>query len=105
MEQACFLAAALDHIPHNVLRNAFAPNLSCPCYSSKNFPSGYASRRYPEVERRFRPVRDWHGADVATLTDQVYDRPVPLTHLDIPSSNFKPTNSDLRNPQPNRMAN
>jgi hypothetical protein len=54
-----------------------------PCYGSKHPASCNARGSYPEVEGRFRPVRDWHGADVATLTDQVYDRPVPLTDLDI----------------------
>lgn len=69
MQQACFFAAALDHVPHHVLGNAFAPDFSCPCYSSKDLASGYTSRRYPEVERRFRPIRNGHGSDVATLTD------------------------------------
>ena len=82
MLQARSLAAALDHVPHDILGEAFPPHLSRSGDGSKD-PSLRDPRcRRPLIERRFHPIWNGHGANVATLADQVYHCPVPLAHLD-----------------------
>ena len=82
MLQARSLAATLDYVPHDVLRDAFPPYLSRPGDGAKD-PSLRDPRcSYPLIERCFDPFWNGHGADVTALTDEVYDRPVPLAHLD-----------------------
>src|SRR5690242_5246787 len=83
MQQTCLFGAGSDYIPNHVLRDASAPYLSCPGYCSKDFACLNARRSYPEVERCLCPVRDGHSPDVAILSDQIHNRPMPLTHLDI----------------------
>jgi hypothetical protein len=82
MLQAHSLAATLDYVPHDILRDAFPPYLSRPGDGSKD-PSlrnpGCSSQL---IECCFRPFWNGHRADVATLADQVHHCPVPLTHLD-----------------------
>ena len=82
MLQARSLAATLDYVPHDILRDAFPPYLSRSGDGSKD-PSLRDPGCYrPLIERRFHPFWNGHGADVAALADQVYHRPVPLAHLD-----------------------
>ena len=74
MLQACSLAAGLDHVPHDILRDAFPPHLSRPGDGSE-----YPSLRdpgcsYPMIERCFNPIWNRNGADVAALSD-------PLRHI------------------------
>jgi len=83
MLQARSLAATLDHVPHDILRDAFSPYLSHPGDGSKD-----SSLRNPGcgcrlIERRFHPFWNRHGADVAALPDKVHHRPVSLAHLDL----------------------
>jgi hypothetical protein len=82
MLQARSLAAGLDYVPHNILRDAFSPNLSRPSDGSKDSALRDSCCYRPLIERRLYPFWDGHRADVAALADQVYHRPVPLTHLD-----------------------
>src|SRR5260370_20394532 len=82
MLQARSLAAGLDYVPHNILRDAFSPNLSRPGDGSKDSALRDSCCYRPLIERRLYPFWDGHRADVAALADQVYHRPVPLTHLD-----------------------
>ena len=83
MLQARSLAAALDHVPDDILRDAFPPHLS----RSGNPPKDPSLRdpgcHYPLIKRRLDPLWNRHGADVAALADQVYDCPVTLAHLDL----------------------
>src|SRR5882757_7011878 len=55
MLQACSLAATLDHVPHDILRDAFSPHLSRPGNGSKDpslrHPGGYD----PLIECRVDP--------------------------------------------------
>ena len=81
--QACSLAAGSDHVPDNVLREAAAPHLSPPGDRSKDFALRNPSGSCPLIESGFHPVRNGHGADVATLADQIHGCPVTLTHLDL----------------------
>ena len=102
MLQASSLAATLDYVPHNILRDAFSPHLSRSGNCSKDPSLHDLGSYYPLIECRFDPLWNGHRADVAALADQVYHRPVPLAHLDLIHS--RPTSSDLRKPQPNSKA-
>jgi hypothetical protein len=83
MLQARSLAATLNYVPHDILRDAFSPHLSRSGDGSKD-PSVCDPRcSYPLIKRGFDPLRDRHGTDVAALADQVYNRPVSLAHLDL----------------------
>src|SRR6266849_8352631 len=86
MLQARSLAATLDYVPHDILRDAFPPYLSrsgnCSKDPSLRDPGCYC----PLIECHFHPFWNGHGADVAALADQIYHRPVPL-----PASGFHPT--------------
>ena len=82
MLQARSLAATLDYVPHDILRDAFSPHLSRPGNRSKDPSLRHPGCYYPLIECRFDPLWNGHRADVAALADQVYHRPVPLAHLD-----------------------
>jgi hypothetical protein len=82
MLQARSLAASLDHIPHDILRDAFPPHLSRPCDGSKDPSFPNPGCRRPLIERSFDPFWNGHGANVAALANQVHHGPVPLAHLD-----------------------
>ena len=82
MLQARSLAATLDHVPHDILRDAFSPHRSRPGNCSKDPSLRHAGGYDPLIECRFDPLWDGYCADVAALADQVYHRPVPLAHLD-----------------------
>jgi len=81
MLQARSLAATLDHVPHDILRDAFSPHPSRSGNRSKNPSLRDLGCYYPLIECRFDPLRNGHRADVAALADQVYDCPVTLAHL------------------------
>jgi len=82
MLQARSLAAGLDHVPHNILRDTFPPYFSRPGNGSKDPSLRHPGCGRPLIESRFHPFWNGHGADVAALADQVHHRPVPLSHLD-----------------------
>ena len=83
MLQARSLAAALHHVPHDILGDAFPPHLSCLGDGSKDPSFPNPGGDHPLIECRFDPLWNGHGADVAALADQVYHCPVPLAHLDL----------------------
>ena len=82
MLQARSLAASLDYVPHDILRDAFPPHLSRSGDGSKDPSLRDPGCYYPLIECRFDPFWNGHGADVAALADQVHHCPVPLAHLD-----------------------
>jgi hypothetical protein len=82
MLQARSLAATLDHVPHDILRDAFSPYLSHPGDGSKDSSLRDPRCCRPLIERRFNPLGNWHRSNVAALADQVHYRPMPLAHLD-----------------------
>ena len=82
MLQARSLAATLDYVPHDILRDAFSPHLSRSGDPSKDPSLCDLGCYYPLIECRFDPLWNGHRADVAALADQVYHRPVPLPHPD-----------------------
>src|SRR5579872_3317960 len=83
MLQARSLAATLDYVPHDILRDALPPHLSRSGGGSKD-PSVCDPRcSCPLIKRGFAPLWDRHGADVAALADQVNHCPVSLAHLDL----------------------
>jgi hypothetical protein len=73
MLQACSLAATLDYVPHDILRDAFPPYLSPSSDGTKDPSLRDLGRSCPLIERRFYPYWNRNGADVAALADQVYD--------------------------------
>jgi len=91
--QACSLAAGSNHVPHDILREAAAPHLSPPGEGSKDFALTNPSGSGPLIESGFHPVRNGHGADVATFANQIHSGPVSLAHLDVlqlQSDQFRP---------------
>jgi len=81
MLQARSLAATLDYVPHDILRDAFPPHLSRSGDGSKDSSLRDLGCHYPLIECRFHPLWNGHSADVPALADQVYDCPVTLAHL------------------------
>src|SRR5216683_7670093 len=75
MLQARSLAATLDYVPHDILRDAFSPHLSRPGNCSKDPSLRHPGCYYPLIECRFDPLWNGHRADVAALADQVYHPP------------------------------
>src|ERR1700680_2146186 len=65
MLQARSLAATLDYVPHDILRDAFSPHLSRSGNRSKNPSLRDLGRYYPLIECRFDPLRNRHCADVS----------------------------------------
>jgi hypothetical protein len=100
MLQARSLAATLDYVPHDILRDAFSPHVSRSGNGSKDPSIRDPGCGRPLIESRFYPFWNGHGADVSTLADQVAQCPCRIWT----SSRSKPTSSDLRKPQPNSMA-
>lgn len=82
VRQACSLTAGSDHVPDNVLREAAAPHLSLSGDRSKDFALTNLSGSCPLIESGFHPVGNGHGANVATLANQINNGPVSLAHLD-----------------------
>ena len=83
MLQARSLTAGLDYVPHNILRDAFSPYFSRPGNGSKDPSLPNTGCYRPLIECRFDPFWNRHGADVATLTNEIHHCPVTLTHLDL----------------------
>jgi len=83
MLQACSFAAGLDHVPHNILGNAFPPHLSHPGDGSKDSPLRNTGCSGPLIESCFYPCWNWDSADVAALALQIDHGPVALAHLDL----------------------
>ena len=83
MVQARSLAAGLDHVPHNILRDAVPPYLSHPGDGSKDSSLRDAGCHCPLIECGFHPFWNRHGANVSALPDQVHYCPMPLAHLDL----------------------
>jgi hypothetical protein len=69
MQQACLFAASLDHVPDDILRDAFAPDFSCSGHSAEDSASGNTGCCYPEIERGLGPTRNGNGPDVSALPD------------------------------------
>jgi len=83
MLQARSLTAALDYIPHNILRDTFPPHFPRSRDCPKDPPLCDPGCACPLIKRRFYPFWDRHRADVSTLPDQIHRCPVPLAHLDL----------------------
>jgi len=81
MLQARSLAATLDYVPHDILRDAFPPYLSRSGDGSKDSSLRDLRCHYLLIECRFDPLWNGHRANVPALADQVYDCPVTLAHL------------------------
>ena len=102
MLQARSLAATLDYVPHDILRDAFPPHLSRSGNPSKDPSFCDPGCHYPLIERRLDhcgigTVRMWPPLPIRSTTAQCPWR----TWI---SSNSRPTSSDLRKPQPNSKA-
>src|ERR1019366_8127080 len=72
MLQTRSLAAGLDYVPHDILRDAFSPHLSRSGNRSKDPSLCDPGCHYPLIECRFDPLWNGDRADVAPLADQVY---------------------------------
>jgi hypothetical protein len=81
MLQACSLAATLDYVPHDILRDTFSPYLSRPGDGSEDSSLRDPGCSYPLIKCCLDPLWNRNGADVAALADQVYHCPVTLSHL------------------------
>jgi|ERR1017187_5512519 hypothetical protein len=72
-----------NHIPDDVFRDSLPPCGSVPA----DYPEDSAVRdiRYsrPSVDSCLYPDRHRNRADMAALSDEIHDCPVPLTDLDV----------------------
>jgi hypothetical protein len=71
------------HIPDHVFRNAFAPCCSVPADCPEDSPFCNIRCRQSSVESALYPDRHGKRADMATFSDEIHDRPVPLSNLDV----------------------
>src|SRR6266550_9597564 len=87
-----------DDVPDGFRCQAFASDLFWSAYSPKDCTLIYLSCVGPLIDRALRPHRNWNGANVLSLSNQVGDHPVPLAGLktSIPG----PTSSARRRPHP-----
>jgi hypothetical protein len=83
MLQARSLAAGLDYVPHDILRDAFSPHFSRSGDSSKDLSLGDPGCSYPLIERCFNPIWNRDSANVAALADQIRHCPMSLAYLDL----------------------
>jgi len=83
MLQARSLAAGLDYVPHDILRDAFSPHLSRSGDGSKDLSLRDPGCSYPLIECCFNPIWNRDSANAAALTDQIHHCPVSLAHLDL----------------------
>jgi len=97
-----FLAARLDHVPDDVLRDPFAPHLAVPGDGPEDSSLGNPGCLGPVVQRDLHPTWNRDGTDVTGFADQVHDRPVTLPHLQVIEA--QPNQLRTANPQPNNMA-
>jgi hypothetical protein len=81
--QAHPLATASDYVPDHILGDAAAPHFSLPCDRSEDFAFPNPSGSCPMIESGFYPVRNGHGANVATFANQIHYGPVSLAHLNV----------------------
>ena len=59
------------YVPHDILRDVFPQHFSCSGDGSKDPSLRDPGCDRPLIECRFHPFWNWHGADVATLADQI----------------------------------
>ena len=102
MLQSRSLAASLDYVPHDILRDAFSPHLSRSGNPSKDPSLCDLGCHYPLIECRF------HHCGMGTVR-MCPPLPIRSTTAQCPwriwiSSNSRPTSSDLRKPHPNSKA-
>ena len=83
VQQPGSFAAGLYHVPHNVLRDPFAPHFAGPSNRAKDSSFGNTSRRCPLVQGGLDPPWNRDRTDVTALADQVHNRPVTLPHLHV----------------------
>ena len=101
--QARSLAATLDYVPHNILRDTFSPHLSRPGNCSKDPSLRHPGCHYPLIECRFDPLLEWAPCGCGRPCRSGLPPPSAPAASWI-SSNSRPTTSDLRKPQPNSKA-
>ena len=77
------LAAGLDDVPDNVLRDASPPHLSRPGNGSEDFPLADSSYFHPAIQGGFDPFGNRNRPDVTAFADEVHHCPMPLAHLDL----------------------
>jgi len=70
-----------DHIPYDILRDAFAPRRSVTADRPKDPTSGDFGRDHPTIPRLFNPVGHRYSANVAALADQIHNGPMSLPDL------------------------
>ena len=81
--QPRFLAAGLDDVPDDILRDTFAPDPACPGDRPEYPALRNTSLGCPVIQRGFHPGWNRDSADMSPLADQVHDRPVALSHLHV----------------------
>src|ERR1700693_1480505 len=77
------LRGCFDDVPDSFRCEACAPYLSYPANSSEEGTCTDTSCIGPLVNNALCPRRNWHGANVLSLANQVGDYPVLLTDLKI----------------------
>lgn len=83
MLQVCSFAASLDHIPHNILGDAFCPTPLVLATAPKDPALCDSGCSCPLVEGCFDPGWNRGCADVPTLANEIHHGPVPPAHLDL----------------------
>src|ERR1700761_6160849 len=75
--------AVPNYIPDHVFRDPFAPWGSVPtdCPEDPTVPDIRCG--HPSVDSAFDPDRHGNRADMAALSDEIHDCPVPLSDLDV----------------------
>lgn len=73
--------AVLHHVPHDPLRYALSPRLSCTPDAPKDTAFTNASGYKPGIDCALDPIRNGHCPNMPGLSYQVYDRPMILAAL------------------------
>jgi hypothetical protein len=76
-----FFRVVFDNVPNRPLRDTVAPTFAGATHAPEQTARRDCGGRNPQIDGRFDPVRNGYCSDVATLTDEVDERPMFLTTL------------------------
>jgi hypothetical protein len=72
-----------NHVPDDVLGNAFSPGCSVTAHGPEDAASADLGHQHPTIDRFLDPDGHGHGPDMPALANQVDNGPMPLPDLQV----------------------
>jgi len=79
----------LDDVPDQLFRYSFAPSSTSATHMPEKLSRFNSGGLCPFVEQGMHPIRDGNGSNVASLSAQVHDGPMPFALLQVAESQFR----------------